>query len=216
MLVHARACGASIVRGCVRARACGRRRLPSPLALRRACHGSHARRSLVGSSGDGRQARLWAAVLPAAGSVLGRPVVARARKACCPVGRLLVGDGMPLSKAAASSATSHSHEGHRVKADVGRVHRVCHRPVRRADRGWPRACIDDQSSDREGARTRQPEGASQRATEDRRLVSRRACVFAPTRRGKAPARGPPERARRNAFTCYKGSRVESRVVRGRV
>ncbi len=40
-----------------------------------------------------------------------------------------------------------------------------------------------------GARTRQPEGASQQATEDRRLVSRRACVFAPTRRGKAPARG---------------------------
>ncbi len=70
MLVHARACGASIVCGCVRARACGRRRLPSPLPrLRTACQCSrHARRSLVGSSGDGRQARLWAAVLPAAGS----------------------------------------------------------------------------------------------------------------------------------------------------
>ena len=63
-----------------------------------------------------------------------------------------VGDGMPLTKAAASSVTSHSQEDHRVKADVGRVHRVCHRPVRRADRGSPRACIDDQSSDREGGR----------------------------------------------------------------
>jgi hypothetical protein len=53
-----------------------------------------------------------------------------------------VGDGMPLTKAAASSVTSHSQEDHRVKADVGRVHRVCHRPVRRADRGSPRACIN--------------------------------------------------------------------------
>ena len=118
--------------------------------LRRACHCSHARRSLVGSSGDDRQARVWAAVLPAAGSA----GCGSGAKGLLPGGATprpsQVGDGMPLSKAAASSATSHSHEGHRVKADVGRVHRVCHRPVRRADRGSPRACIDDQWSDREG------------------------------------------------------------------
>ncbi len=144
MLVHARACGASIVCGCVRARACVRTAAPAFASwLRRACHCSHARRSLVVSSGEGRQARLWAAVLPAAGSVLGRPVVARRAKGLLPGGATprpsQVGDGMPRTKAAASSATSHSHAGHRVKADVGRVHRVCHRPTRRADRGSPRA-----------------------------------------------------------------------------
>ena len=86
MLVHARACGASIVRECVRARACGRRRLPSPLGSEgRATArmlGAHlsARAGTVGRRGCGRRCCL----------LLGRPVVARARKACCPVGRLLV------------------------------------------------------------------------------------------------------------------------------
>ncbi len=55
-----------------------------------------------------------------------------------------------------------------------------------------------------GARTRQPEGASQRATEDRLLVSRRACVFAPTRRSKAPARGPPGEGPTQRLHVFKG------------
>ena len=98
-------------------------------------HDPRARRSLFGSSGDGRQARLWAAVLHAAGSagcgsgVKGLPGGATPRPS-------QVGDGQPLTraKATASSATSHSHEGHLVAPDVGR-------PVRLADRGSPRACI---------------------------------------------------------------------------
>jgi hypothetical protein len=119
----------------VRARACVRTAAPAFASwLRRACHCSHARRSLVGSSGDGRQARLWAAVLPAAGSA----GCGSGAKGLLPGGATprpsQVGDGMPLTKAAASSATSHSHEGHLVAPDVGR-------PVRLADRGSPRACI---------------------------------------------------------------------------
>ena len=150
---HARACACVWCehRAWVRARACVRTAAPAFASwLRKACHCSRARRSLFGSSGDGRQARLWAAVLPAAGSA----GCGSGAKGLLPGGATprpsQVGDGMPLTKAAASSVTSHSQEDHRVKADVGRVHRVCHRPVRRADRGSPRACIDDQSSDREG------------------------------------------------------------------
>jgi hypothetical protein len=68
---HARACACVWcehrvwvrARACVRADGACRRHW-----LRKACHCSRARRSLFGSSGDGRQARLWAAVLPAAGS----------------------------------------------------------------------------------------------------------------------------------------------------
>ena len=78
MLVHARACGASIVRECVRARACGRRRLPSPLGSEGRATARMLGAHLSGRAGTVGQARLWAAVLPAAASVLGRPVVARA------------------------------------------------------------------------------------------------------------------------------------------
>ena len=193
---HARACACvwCVHRVWVRARACVRADGACRRHwLRKACHCSRARRSLFGSSGDGRQARLWAAVLHAAGSagcgsgVKGLPGGATPRPS-------QVGDGQPLTraKATASSATSHSHEGHLVAPDVGR-------PVRLADRGSPRACIIVGHG---GGGIRRPEGASQQATEDRRLVSRRACVFAPNaRQSTGPWPRPPERARRNAFMC---------------
>ncbi len=62
------------------------------------------------------------------------------------------------------------------------------RPTCRADRGSPRACINGRSG-RGGAW--RPGRASQQATKDRRLVSRRACGFAPCAR-QSTGPGPPE------------------------
>jgi hypothetical protein len=116
-------------------------------------------------------------------------------KACCPVGRLLV--------RAESGMACHSRRQQRLRRPATRtkaigwhqMSAVCtesatdpHAVQTEARRAH--ALMINRRTGR-GARTRQPEGASQRATEDRLLVSRRACVFAPTRRGKAPARAPP-------------------------
>ena len=202
MLVHARACGASIVRVCVRARACGRRRLPSPL-------GSEGRAT----------ARMLGAHLSGRAGTVGRRGCGR--RCClllgqCWVGRLWLGRERPAARWGDSSSEPSrgwhaTHKGSSVLGD---------QPLARGPSGESRCrpCAQSlpqtrtpcrprlaarmhQWSTRRGARIRQPEGASQQVTEDRRLVSRRACVFAPTWRGIAPARGPPERARRNAFTC---------------
>jgi hypothetical protein len=136
--------------------------------------------------------------------------------ACCWVGRLWLGRERPAARWGDSSSEPSrgwhaTHKGSSVLGD---------QPLARGPSGESRCrpCAQSlpqtrtpcrprlaarmhQWSTRRGARIRQPEGASQQVTEDRRLVSRRACVFAPTWRGIAPARGPPERARRNAFTC---------------
>ena len=183
---------ASIVRAlCVHERACqcGRRR--RRLWLRRACRCS-ACSALACRVEWGRSAgAAMGGGVPAAGSA----GCGSGLKRACPVGRLLVRGKWWMAshspKAAASSVTGHSHEGHLVKPDAGHVHRH----IRRADRGSPRACINGRTGRGGGGRG---EGASGgqgvRAGRPRRTVGYSRAVRACSRpaRGNARARGPRE------------------------
>ena len=153
------------------------------LWLRKACNCSRAWRSLVGLSRDRRPA----------GAAVGGGV---------PVGSAGCGSGLkglpggapprPSETGDASNHKSNSVSGDQplARRPSGETRCRPRRPICRADRGSPRACIIGRSG-RGG--TWRPGRASQPATKDRRL--RRACVFAPCARQST---GPgPRRARRN-------------------